>query len=424
MKQFFTIFKFELGSFFKNKVFMGLTIAIVVILGVGLSFPRITGLFSGHDENDENIAGGKESAVIAINVADDTDSKVLLSFFERYLAPGIKAKAVDLNEKDLVKAVKDGDYNSAIFMTSPTSYKYIKQDNSLNDSTMYTVNEILLQTYRHSAMIGAGLSEQETGDILSSSIKSEMIITGNDQTQSFFYTYAIIMILYFALLIYGQFVSQSVANEKSSRAMELLITSAKPTNLMFGKVLGAGLAGLTQLALILFASYGFYTINKNLWKDTEIIQSIFGMPLEILFYAILFFVLGFFVYAFLYGAFSSLASKMEELNALVMPVTYTFVAAFLIVITSIAGGNMDSTLMRVSSYIPLTSPMAMFARIAMGNVEAHEIIISVAVLVISIAAIGYAAAGIYRAGVLMYGNKPSLSTVVKLIKKDRPQNKA
>jgi len=130
----------------------------------------------------------------------------------------------------------------------------------------------------------------------------------------------------------------------------------------------------------------------------------------------LFFILGFFVYAFMYGALGSLATRPEDLNTLIMPVTFIFIAAFGIVISAITGGNLDSPLMIACSYIPFTSPMAMFARIAMSTVPKYQIIISVAVLFVSEFIVGYLSAVIYKTGVLMYGNIPKLKDIFKILK--------
>jgi ABC-2 type transport system permease protein len=188
---------------------------------------------------------------------------------------------------------------------------------------------------------------------------------------------------------------------------------------MFGKVLGAGCAGLLQFVLIFGSGFTFYNLNASYFTDNMIIQSIFNMPLSILLYAILFFVLGFFIYAFMYGALGSLVSRMEELNTTIMPVTYLFIIAFMVVMFSMSSGNVDNAAMLVCSYIPFTSPMAMFVRIAMGNVAVWEIIVSVVILIGATIGIGFLAAAIYRMGVLMYGKPPKPNEIIKMLKNSK-----
>ena len=127
--------------------------------------------------------------------------------------------------------------------------------------------------------------------------------------------------------------------------------------------------------------------------------------------------LGFLIYAFLFGAIGSTVSKVEDINTSVMPLTLLFVAGFMVVIFSMTGGGIDNIWMRVCSYVPFTSPMAMFTRIAMSTVPLHEILISIAILVASVVGIGYVSAKIYRVGVLLYGSKMKLSEIVKAIQK-------
>ncbi|NCC86748.1 MAG: ABC transporter permease [Clostridia bacterium] len=418
MKQFFAIFKFEILAYLKNKLFVGLTIAVVFIIAIGLSYPRIK-IVLKPDEVKAPASSTSEKTKIAVCVKEGLDEATVISLFQSTFGDEYEINAVKDDEKELTKKIKDGDYDNGLVINSPLSYKYITETKELSDSTTYMVDEVLTQMYRMTAIMNSGVTANDAQKILTQTVENEIVVIGNDQTQSFIYTYIIIMLLYMSILLYGQFVAQSVAAEKSSRAMEMLVTSAKPINLMFGKVLGSGFAGLLQFVVLLTSAYGFYSINETYWKDNELIQSAFGMPAEILFYAVVFFVLGYFIYSFIYGALGSLATRTEDINTLTMPVTFIFVAAFMIIISSITSGNVDSPLMVFCSYFPLTSPMAMFARLSMSTVPIYEIILSVSILIVSEIAIGYLSAVIYRAGVLMYGNTPKIKDIFKIFKRQK-----
>ena len=108
-------------------------------------------------------------------------------------------------------------------------------------------------------------------------------------------------------------------------------------------------------------------------------------------------------------------NRGEEVNTAITPIMLIFVFMFISVMTSMGSGNVDSTLMRICSYIPFTSPMAMFTRIALSDVAMHEIIISIAILIGSVFGVGYIAARIYRVGVLMYGTPPKLGNIIKMV---------
>ena len=224
-----------------------------------------------------------------------------------------------------------------------------------------------------------------------------------------------IFALYMVILLYGQMVATNVATEKSSRAMEVLITSAKPASMMFGKVLASCIAGLVQLIAIFGTALVFYNINKDAWGDNGMIESIFNIPVELFGYMLIFFILGFLIYAFLYGAIGSTASKLEDINTSVMPITFLFIIGFMVVIFSMTSGSVDNTLMKVCSYIPFTSPMAMFTRICMSTVAWYETVISIAILIASTVGIGLLAAKIYCVGVLLYGTTPKIGSILKAV---------
>lgn len=419
MKQFMNIYKFELKSYLKNKIFLGVTIALLVVIMGALSFPRGIELFENDDSIEGNIADEDmydEPSIIMVydeTVAlEDSDATMELfaSAFTEY-----EIIMTDETIESLKESVQDGDCESAIIIHSPTEYTYIVNDVTMYDSTEYIIQELLGQKYQIDTMVNLGLSMEEAGSVLNVNVEGEVITLGKNQMDNFFYTYILIFGLYMVVLLYGQLVATSVATEKSSRAMELLITNAKTDSLMFGKVLGAGTAGLFQVIAVLGSSYVFYSINESYWQDNYLVQSMFDMPLYLLIYTVIFFVLGFAIYSFLYGAIGSLASKVEDINTSSMPVTFLFIISFFITIFSMTSGNIDSTLMKVASFVPFTSPVAMFARIAMGNVPFIEIIISIVILVLTTVGIGILSARIYRLGVLMYGNPPKLGKVIKLV---------
>lgn len=427
MKQFLTILRFEYLNYAKNKIFVGITAFLVLLIGVVLCFPRFTQSAPSTPEVGSEAQQGGTS--VEANVGDKFERNAALvessgnaeasvAFFAQAM-PDVDFTLLNSDEESLKTAIGNGEYDFALMIESPTKYKLIVKDVGMYDTTEMIISEIMVAKYRFEAMQSLGISPQDAQEILNPAIESETVKIGKDQFSSFFYTYILIFALYMAILLYGQFVATSVASEKSSRAMELLITSAKPVNLMFGKVIGSGLAGLTQMVAILGSAFAFYKLNAEYWGDNMIINSIFDMPLSILLYTLLFFILGFFIYAFMYGALGSLTSRSEDVSTSIMPVTFLFIIGFFIVIFSMSEGNVDSTLMKVASFIPFTSPMAMFTRIAMGNVEAWEIILSVVILFASTIGIGYIAAGIYRIGVLLYGKPPKLNQVFKMLKSSK-----
>ena len=411
MKQFFTVFKFEFLNFLKNKIFVGLTIAVALVITVVTFFPRV----AGDTEFNLNIGEDSVKSLLIVNKAEDSLTEMLKSQLPDYEI------TVD-NEQSLESAkslVSDGSYKIAIVIESPLNYKYIVDNLGLYDTTSYIVNEVLLSAYKAEYLANAGLTQEEISDFNSSVVTSESVIVGQDQTQSFFHAYLLMMVLYIAVLVYGQLVAQSVATEKSSRAMELLITSANPKSLIFGKVIGTGVAGLAQIVVLLVWGIICIAINKEYLADNEVMSMFMSISPSVVVYTVIFFVLGFGLYAFLNGAMGSMASKLEDVGTLTMPVMFTFIISFVIVISFMSADNIDNVIINILSYIPFTAPMAMFARICMGTASHLEAFISIVILIISIYGVGRIAVAIYRIGILMYGKPPKFNEIVRALKNSK-----
>lgn len=409
MNQFGKILKFELSGYLKNKVFVGVTVFLVIAITIAMFIPNISAMFKSDEEAVPDVLPGM------LVYADDPE---LLSMVGQYFGEAFPDYAIMLADGSLedVKAkVVSGDVQCAFVMDSLDSYTYYVNNLSMYDANMQTANSVLQEVYRVTAMVQGGMSPEQAGEILSAQIQCNAVTLGKDQMQNFFYTYIMIFALYMVILLYGQMVATNVAVEKSSRAMEVLITSANPTSMMFGKVIASCLAGLMQLIAVFGTALVFYNVNKSAWGDNIIIDSIFNIPVSLFAYMLLFFILGFLIYAFLYGAIGSTASKLEDINTSVLPITFLFIIAFIVVMASMGSGNIDNTIMKVCSFIPFTSPMAMFTRICMSTVPWYEILISVAILIGSTIGVGFIAAKIYRVGVLLYGTSPKLGNIIKSV---------
>lgn len=411
MKQFGKILNFELKYYLKNKVFVGVTVFLVLLIAGVMFFPRIMDVFKTDDGSD---AADPELSVMLVKAESQEQSEMVKEAFAAAFADYDVHSTEE--EIDAVKnRIVSGEAECAFVITGATSYTYYVNNLSIYDTNNAVAGEVLQNIYQMNAMIGSGMTAEQAGEIMSVQIESAIESLGVDQMQNYWYTYIMIFALYMVILLYGQMVATNVATEKSSRAMELLITSAKPTSMMFGKVIASCLAGLIQLVAVFGAALLFYNINKSYWSDNMIVNSIFDMPPSLLGFMLVFFVLGFFVYAFLYGAIGSTASKLEDINTSVMPITMLFIIAFFVVMFSFASGDVDNMLMKVCSFVPFTSPMAMFTRIAMSTVPWHEIVISIVILIASVVGVGVISAKIYRVGVLLYGTTPKLSSIIKAV---------
>lgn len=411
MKHILQVLKFEYLTCVKNKSFI-ISTAIILALILLLAFvPALIMSIAENEEPDENA----EIPVIAVS-NQVYDSDTVSSQFEKNYQ-GYEIKMTDENIDSIKSKVNDETYSFAVMIDGSLSYTFVTKNNSLmtSESETETIGSILRTVYRVSALEKQGIAVDEAEKILNADVEYQTITTGTDQTKNYLSTYILIMILYMAIIMYGQMVSQSVVSEKNTRAMEMLITCAKPSHLMFGKVIGSGLAGLTQMILIVATSLASVGTISAQALPQEVLEFI-SFPVHTVLYALIFFILGYFIYAFLLGALSSFASRSEDLNTLISPVMMIFVAAFMIVVISVNTGGVNSTLMVVCSYIPFTASITMFARVAMSDVALYEILISIAVQLISVYLLGLLASAIYRIGVLMYGKPPKFGEIIRLLR--------
>ena len=408
MKQFGKILKFELKGYLRNKVFVGFTIFLVALIAVVMFIPNIVAIFKSDD------TGAVDDLPTMLVYAEDEGLSALVKEYFTGAFVDYNVKTVSGGVDEIKDEIASGNAECAFVMNSASSYTYYVNNLSMYDMNTEVANTVLQEVYRVGAMVQNGLTPEQAGEIMSVQIESGTETLGKDQMQNFFYTYIMIFALYMVILLYGQMVATNVATEKSSRAMEVLVTSAKPTSMMFGKVLASCIAGFSQLVLVFGTAILLYNVNKEALSN-PLIASIFDIPIELFIYLIVFFVLGFLIYAFMFGAIGSTASKLEDINTSVMPITFLFIIAFMVVMFSMSSGSVDNTAMLVCSYIPFTSPMAMFTRICMSTVAWYEIAISIAILIGSTVGIGVLSAKIYRVGVLLYGMPPKFSTIMKTV---------
>lgn len=238
--------------------------------------------------------------------------------------------------------------------------------------------------------------------------------TAEEQGTAIGLTYVVLILLFMSTMITGQLIATEITAEKSSRVMEIIVTSVSPLKQLFGKVLGTFLVGLLQLVVIVGAA----VINLALPQNQASLQSL-GIRLDsiepnMIIFAIVFYLIGFFLYAMLFAAVGSIVSKTEDLGQAVMPITLITLAGFYIAIFSMT--HPDSSLVTVCSFIPFFSPFIMFMRIGLANPAWWEVVLSIGILAASVLLLGWLSAKIYRTGVLMYGKRPSVKELIKAMK--------
>jgi ABC-2 type transport system permease protein len=235
-----------------------------------------------------------------------------------------------------------------------------------------------------------------------------------EQTLAFMLVYVVIFMLYMGILITGQLIATEITAEKSSRVMEILVTSVAPLTQMFGKIFGMCVVGLSQIAAFGLAA----AVNLMLPHSREMLRELglgaSSLDPMLIVYAVVFYLTGYFLYATLYAAAGSIVSRTEELGQAIMPLTTMMMVALFVGVFGMFNPNAGFSV--VLSYVPFFTPYLMFARIGMADPALWEVLLSLGILVAAIFLLGWLSAKIYRTGVLMYGKRPSWKELRKAMK--------
>lgn len=405
MKQFFTVLKFELGNYFKNKSFL-VTTVLLTVLAIGLIV--VPGIFMGNKDSGEK-EDGESAKTLAI-----WDCKQQISDLNQLsMAMGENITWKECKDAKEVKNLVENQEAAAGFVVEDLlHYTYVVENNSMMDSTDTIFSQVLASFYRAHQLTEKGIDVQEMERLYYTMPESKMEILGKDSAKNYAYTYMLIMILYFLLVFYGQMISTSVTSEKSNRAIEILVTSVNSSSLIFGKVLAGAIAGIIQCALILGSAVSSYQVFRESWDHK--LDFLFQIPGSVWAAFVIFGLLGYLLYAFFFGMLGALVSKTEDISKTSMPILLIYMASFFVAIFGM--NDSDSIMMKVASFIPFTSSNAMLIRVAMGSVELWEVLISGILLAASCLAVGILAAKIFRFGTLMYGNPIKFTKALKGIK--------
>ncbi len=228
----------------------------------------------------------------------------------------------------------------------------------------------------------------------------------------------LVIFIFVAIMVYGQWVAMSVAEEKSSRVIEIVINAATPQELLGGKVIGVGGLGLTQYLLAVVAAtiaflfqgqIGSLVLGNRAGAAPDVGAN--GLTPAVLVTFGILFVLGFALYAILYAAAGSLVSRMEDVNSVVGPMMLLGMVGYFVAVYASSGLiPIDAPWVVAFSYVPFVSPYLMLSRVVLGVAGPTDVLIAVVILVVTIAGALWMAARVYSAGILMYGQKAGFRT--------------
>ena len=412
MRNFFTVLKFEYTGMVR-KGFIITTIVLAVLFLAVANLPLILGLFRGGDVDHYPgygyvIQGGAPGAFY-----DETGwytPESIASF-----APHFNWAPI-ANPADIEPGLEAGDFAIGLHLTADGVTVFMSGGDWMGGGAgaFFHMARAMAQ---YQTLTAAEVDEATIGTVLQADPSMEVVIVGRDGGQSYFVALAFTILLMIIVSSYGAIVAQSVATEKTSKAIELLTISTSSNSLIFGKVIGVGLVALTQFGAILIPGALMMYFNLDAWHSfSPVVGAIAQMIFEsnILGMAFLFFLLSFFIYAFAFAALSSTVSRAEDLgSAQSIPSMLLMVAYF---VSFSALFNPEALHVQVLSFVPFFSPLVMMARATMMEVPVMEIALSAGVSFLYVLGLGLLSAKIYRIGIMMTGNRPSLRQVFKLLR--------
>jgi ABC-2 type transport system permease protein len=400
------VFKFELQSIFNRKSVRVVTVIMAIVFFAATCIPTVLTFFEDKTpDNGENPIVDLDGSGIVLMGEDLTKAELVVFI-------GDKVEFYT-DESSLRKAVEEGKIDSGFVISSVTSFKTILKNKDMMNFTSDMVSYILTTIKTERNLVIAGIDPVKVKEASNVKIVSTEEILGKDANQSFLISYILMFAVYMLVIMYGSFVSTSVAREKDNRTMEILITSTKPDALIVGKVLANGVAGLVQFTLIFSVALIGYFLNQASFPEV-INQMLFGsLTWDAILVFLMFTSLGYLLYLFVYASLGSLVSKLEDVSSSVSVVTLLFMVAYLM---ANLGLNMpNSLIIKIASYFPFTAILSMPIRYFLTQVSIIELLISLAIMAITTWSLAIFSIRIYRFGSLSYGNKMSLIKAMKAI---------
>jgi ABC-2 type transport system permease protein len=302
------------------------------------------------------------------------------------------------------KQVEKGDLDALLSGSASDLQVLVKSD--LDKQLHAALNSIAQQQVLNAKLLEAGLDAPQVLNAISTATVKVTSITPPDpeRDQRLVIGLVMVFLLYLSITTYGTLVAQGIVEEKSSRVVEILLSTLRPWQLMLGKVLGLGLTGLIQLVILACAGLGMATATGTL--------TLSGVATSTVLWGLLWYVLGFFLYASIFAGTGSLVSRQEDVQSVVTPVMMVLIGGFVVGL-SLLQQSPGGTATTVLSLIPLLSPVLMPGRIAAGSVSDLQVGLSIVITLAAIALFTWLGGRIYHNAVLRMGSRVRLREALR-----------
>ena len=445
-----TIISREYMTRVRKKSFLLITFLGPIFFAAVCVLPAI--IMNMTSEEKKNIALVDDSGIILPRIQDTE-----LIDFSDYTGYNVDSLKTQMDDIDIIVSVSPLDtvtrsVNVAAYAAKPISVDMkgaiaSQIDDAIEDYrlTLYEMEDLkrIMEEVKSNVVVETLTVDEEGNEEVSSS-EVYMIIS-----------LVLSMIIYMFIIMFSGMVMQSVIEEKASRVVEVLVSSVKATELMFGKIIGVALVAITQFLLWVVLTFGLVTVVSSVvgfdsmmesaaMQTEQMTQMTEGLGVEeqmmpaapmpqdselgamlttlsslnygqLIFGFIIYFILGYLLYASFFAAIGSAVENEADTQQLQLPVTIPLMIAFFIAFYAFKAP--DSPVVFWGSMIPFTSPIVMLARIPFG-VPTWELALSIGLLVATFVACGWASAKIYKIGVLMFGKKTSFKDLWNWLKQN------
>ena len=406
MRDIITVAKFTMKEMMRRKSFIITTIILMIVIVIGFNGPKIINFFSG--DSGEMLQGEK----IIISDSENIYEGSLDKLNEQKDQLEYKIEITPCTFDEIKTKIDNKEIKAGIIIEKQEDnilFRYIVNDTMA--SIPENLSKSLQKLYTTTQVEKLGLTEQKIKEIMP---EFEM---NTEQTEEVKGNSAVIMLisilLFYAIYFCAYQVSSSITTEKTSKIMETLVTSTSPRTIVVGKTLGIGIGGLIQMLILVLTA----VISAKLFLDPALLEIVLASTQVTPFVGVLmfvFFILGYFLFATLYAVTGSTVSKPEDIQSANTPVMLLTIVGFYIgqsVIQTPSG-----SLATFGTYFPLSSPFLMPFRVMMGLATTQEILLSLAILIVSIAVIAHIAIKIYSNAILNYGTKLNIQNLIKMYK--------
>lgn len=416
MKDLKIVTLFTMKEMLKRKSFIITTIIILLIMVIGFNIPNIIKLLNQKEGKDS------ENAQLLIVDAENVFEGTLVNLNTMNLGYTIDVSNEEISLEEIKDKIEKEEIKEAIIIEKLENVQDIKNLYNLryivkNRVMISDMPENLLNainaTYTNLQIAKLGLTQEQI-ETLTPRFQYTIEQTEEEEVSgNLFVMMLLSLVLFYAIYFCAYQVSSSITTEKTSKIMETLVTSTNPRTIVMGKTIGIGLVGLAQVCILVAVAL---LCAKN-FLEPELLEMVLDMSkitpyLGII--TILYFILGYFTYALLYALTGSTVSKPEDIQSANTPVAILAVIGFYLSYFTMM--NPTSSLNVFASIFPISSPFCMPFRIMMGIASTTDVIISLAVLVVTILIIAKVATKIYSNAILNYGTKMGVKDMIKIYK--------